>query len=102
MAKDKGSDKGKKLRAAKRALADAEKGADAGNLEVAGSPDKRQKEDGDDGGKPKKKQKQVADKAQAGYRDKDAEPRKKIIAQKSQGTLPQKGFQGVDTEADSI
>jgi hypothetical protein len=57
---------------------------------------------------PKKKLKQVADKAKAGYRDKDSGDRKKQVAQKSPGALPgvlgtysTKGFEGMESEEDS-
>jgi hypothetical protein len=102
MGKDKGRDKGDKIRA-ERALAEAERRACAGtgDSEVAGKPDRRQKEDGDDSVQPKKKQKQASKKSDPSYRmpgDKPAKPREKIIAQKSPGTFPQKGFQNMDKD----
>jgi hypothetical protein len=109
MARGNGGDKGSKIRA-ERALAEAEKGAEAQN--GAGAADskteKRQKEDSNDG-KPSKKLKQVANKAKQGYRVKPKELREKQISKKSLGVAPgvrdgtygTNGFQGMESERES-
>ena len=101
----KGGDKGDKLRAAE-ALAAAEKVAktQTGSGAADSKTDKRQQEDSSDDGKPLKKVKMVASKAQLGYRPNPEEIRVKQTARKTlvkQGLLPKKGdFEGMDSEAD--